>query len=352
MPVDVIGSYPEIVRARTGLYSLDWAFSSRGNLGVPMRTILELYGYTNAGKSTLAYYLAGKVTNKGKVNVADLEAADIEYIKQALENTGMDGQVEILDLIDDKGKPIPHEEILQTAVRSIKEETTRAVILDSVGAIIPIAEASGDFGEAFMGKRAKLVSQFSRSVNSHLMTKDSPSLCIVINHVHSIIGGRGHVTAGGENLKYLAASRVMIWNNETITAEEDAGSEFPIGFLVSGKLEKLRYGGRGREFSYYIVPGYGVHEGASAMFDCFNLGLAERGATVKIDGKSLGYLKKDLLSYAYEGKQRKFDPFKEELQKYEDSMRLKLVEEEVTDAGNGLGEVAEKPKRKKIKNED
>ena len=84
----------------------------------------------------------------------------------------------------------------------------------------------------------------------------------------------------------------------------------------------------------------------------FNLGLAERGATVKIEGKSLGYLKKDLLAYAYEGKQRKFDPFKEELQKYEESMRLKLTEEEVLDTGNGLAVVEEKPKRKKIKNED
>jgi len=52
------------------------------------------------------------------------------------------------------------------------------------------------------------------------------------------------------------------------------------------------------------------------------LGLAERGTTVKIDGKSLGYLKKDLLSYAAEGKQRKFDPFIEALQEYEKTLRF------------------------------
>jgi hypothetical protein len=105
----------------------------------------------------------------------------------------------------------------------------------------------------------------------------------------------------------------MIWPQETFTDDNDV----PIGFLVSGKLEKLRYGAKGREFTYYIVPGYGVHVGASAMFDCFTLGLAERGTTVKIGKKSLGYIKKEFLEYAATGKSRKFNPFLELLREYE-----------------------------------
>ncbi len=200
-----------------------------------------------------------------------------------------------------------------------------------------------------MGRRAKLVAQFARSLGANLRVKDRPSIAIIINHVHSVIGGRGHTTAGGESLKFLSASRVMIWSQEKFLQEEDSG-DFPIGFLVSGKLEKLRFGGPGREFQYYIVPGYGVHAGASAMFDCFNLGLAKRDTTIKIDGKSLGYLKKDFLNYAYDGKHRKFEPFHELLQKYEDENRLKFEltpqEEVVEDLGNGMGE--KKPRRKKI----
>lgn len=353
MPVEIVGNYPELKRERTGLYSLDWAFSSKGSLGVPMRTILELYGYTNSGKSTLAYYLAGVLTGKGNVALCDLEAADPEYIKTSMTNAGLNGSVIITDVVDNKGKFIPHEEMLQELSAKIREETTGVAILDSVGGIIPIAEATNDFGEANMGRRAKLVAQVARAFNANLRVKERPSVAIVINHVHSIIGGRGHVTAGGEALKYLAASRVMIWPSERFTEGADS-EEFPIGFLVSGKLEKLRYGGPGREFQYYIVPGYGVHAGATAMFDCFNLGLAERGTTVKLDGKSMGYLKKDLLSYAYEGKDRKFDPFVEALKAHEDSMRLKLMneegafttEEEIEDKGNGYAEVTESKTRK------
>jgi RecA/RadA recombinase len=349
MPVSVIGNYPELKRARTGLYSLDRAFASRGNLGVPLRTILELYGYTNSGKSSLAYYLSGSIAKKGNVTVCDLEAADPEYIKGSMENAGLDGTVRIVDVVDDKGEFISHEVMLQDMVTSLEETGTRAVILDSIGGIIPVAEASGDFGEANMGRRAKLVAQVSRAMNAYLRVKTEPAIGIVINHVHSVIGGRGHVTAGGEALKYLAASRVMIWPTERFTETNEHGEEEPIGFLVSGKLEKLRYGGPGREFQYYIVPGYGVHEGASAMFDCFSLGLAKRDTTVKLDGKSMGYLKKDLLLYAHEGKQRKFEPFVEALKEHENSMRLKLIEETVEDKGNGY---AEKPKRKTRTQED
>lgn len=323
MPVQVLGKYPEIVRARSGLYSLDWAMASKGSLGIPLGTIMELYGYTNVGKSTLAYYLAGKVTGKGDVALADLEAADRDYIKLAMENSGLDGNVHIMDTTDDKKKEIPHEEVLQQLSTSLRAEEIGAVILDSVGGIIPAAEAAGDFGEANMGRRAKLVAQVARAFGANLRVKERPSLAIVINHVHSIIGGRGHTTAGGESLKYLSASRIMIWSQEKFVNEEDTG-DYPIGFLVSGKLEKLRFGGPGREFQYYIVPGYGVHAGASAMFDCFNLGLAERGTQVKVDGKSLGYLKKDLLNYAYDGKHRKFEPFHEKLLKYEEDNRLKF----------------------------
>jgi recombination protein RecA len=346
MPVNIIGSYPKLSRVRTGLFSLDCALSSRGDLGLPLRSLLELYGYTNSGKSTLAYYLASKATETGNAAICDLENADVEYIKTTM-GREMDGDVYIVDLVDAKGGYIKHEEMLKDMVIHLAKEDYGATILDSVGGIIPVAESTGDFGEAHMGKRAKLVGQVARSVVDILRVKSRPSLSIVINHVLPVLGGRGHTTAGGEALKFLATMRIMIWSRETFTFSED--DPRPIGFLVDGKVEKLRFGGKGRSFQYYIVPGYGVHTGASAMFDCFELGLAERGATVKLDGKSLGYLKKDLLSYAEEGKHRKFEPFREAIQQYEETIRLQEVvqEEEVVDLGNGHGE----KKRKRSKDE-
>lgn len=68
------------------------------------------------------------------------------------------------------------------------------------------------------------------------------------------------------------------------------------------------------------------------MFDCFDYGLAERGTTVKMDGKSMGYIKKEFLDYAETGKTRKFDPFVEALQKYQETeMKWGMEKEEEND---------------------
>jgi RecA/RadA recombinase len=315
--VKIVGSYPYIVRRRTGLFSLDMALANRGDLGAPMRSIYEVYGYPNSGKSTLCYYMAGKLSPQPAISICDLEMADMGYLKSAVGMSGFKGNVYMVDTTNDKGKIATHEQMMTTMVRDL-EDKSGAVILDSIGAIQPIAEAAGDFGEAFVGKRAKLVAQVSRATSQALRLKKEEGCAFVINHTHQIIGGRGHTTAGGETLKYMAAVRIMIWTGEVIqnTDETDV-----LGFQVSGQVEKLRFGGRGKHFSYYIVPGLGVHPGASAMFDCFDLGLADRGSTVKINGKSLGYLKKDLLEYAMTGKNRKFEPFQELLAEYEATLQ-------------------------------
>lgn len=328
MAVSVIGAYPVVPRKRTGLYSFDLAVANKGNLGLPLRSIVELYGHPNAGKSTLAYYLSAITTQKGQVTLCDIEQLDRDYISDTFTTAGFEGTVKIVDTTDDKGKPLPHETMLSVMAEDLYDEETGAVILDSVGAIQPIAEASGDFGEAFMGKRAKLVAQVSRSLSAALRNKERPSLAVVINHVHGVMGGRGHTTAGGDTLKYMAAVRIMLWT-DTIWHETAEADSPVVGFQVGGQVEKLRFGGRGRKFKFYIVPGYGVHVGAGAMFDCFDLGYAEQGATVKLDGKSLGYIRKDLLNKAVR-KPELFEPFVDEIQRRD---KRKLKDEQKMDNG-------------------
>ena len=316
---NIISSYPRLLRKRTGLFSLDVALGHKANLGAPMRTLYEVYGYTGSGKSTLCYYLLGKLNEKQDLVICDLENLDTDYLDKAIGSSGYDYDVHVVNVTDDKGKVRTHEAMMQEMVTRLYD-TAGASLLDSVGAIQPISEAAGDFGEAFMGKRAKLVAQVSRALANTVRNAEHSSNAYVINHVHSIIGGRGHTTAGGETLKYMSGVRIMIWSGETFW-NDSTNPEYPIGFLAKGKTEKMRFGAKGKEFTYYIVPGEGVHVGASALFDCINLGLVERGTTLKLNGKSLGYLKKDFLDYAYQGKVRKFDVFIEELQKYEASMK-------------------------------
>lgn len=324
--VRVEGRYPILERKSTGLFSLDWALSSRGDLGAPLRSIYEVYGYPNAGKSTLCYYLAGKLSPQNEISICDLENLDVQYLKSGVGMSGFKGVVKVIDSTDAKNAMRTHEDMLTDMVINLNT-TSGSVIFDSVGAVQSQAEQVGDFGEAFMGKRAKLIAQVARSLANIVRNNDLAKNAFIINHVHQIIGGRGHTTAGGVTLTYMAAVRIMIWTAEQFV-QEVASGERPIGYLVQGKTEKLRFGGKGRTFLYYIVPGIGVHSGVSAMFDCFNLGLAERSTTVKMGGKSMGYLKKEFLEYAESGKMRKFDPFIEALENYQNTeMKWKTPEE-------------------------
>jgi RecA/RadA recombinase len=324
--ITITGNYPALARVKTGLFSFDYSLSQEGNLGVPLRVIVELYGYTNSGKSTLAYFVGGKVSDELKKSVlpiADLEMADVQgYVPRAVGAGGFKGEVRMMDVADDKGKPISHEKILMQLAKSLLKEETGVVIWDSVGAtqamvqMDVLTDPKAIFGEAFMGRRASLVGAVSLALRTALIAKDGPSSAIAINHTHSVIGGRGHTTPGGERLKFLAGVRLMIWPAETFKADDNDPTSDTLGFLVRGQVEKLRFGGRGRHFQFYIVPGHGIHPGVTAMFDAFDQGLAERGARVKLDGKSLGFLKADLLSYAAEGKRRKFYPFQEVMNRY------------------------------------
>lgn len=317
MSVTILGNYPSLNRVRTGLFSVDLALANRGELGLPLRTITEIYGYPNVGKSTLSYYLASKAAVGANISICDLEFLDRDYLSGTLESYGYHGSVHLVDLIDEKKKPFPHEKMLMDMNKDLYDETYGAAILDSVGAIQPIAEAEGDLGEAFMGKRAKLVAQTARAMSNALRNKERPSAAFVVNHVHSIIGGRGHNTAGGDTLKFMAAQRIMLWTAEVFQKEGEA----PYGFLVKGQLEKLRYGGRGKTFQFYIVPGYGVHPGVSALFDCVELGIAERKAMIKMNGKNVGYLQADFLSFAADGSiGKKFDVFEAALVEYEGNL--------------------------------
>lgn len=284
----------------------------------------------NSGKSTLAYYLSGVLSESGSIYVCDVDKLlDKDYFKVCLEQSGFKGDAHLIDSTDAKGKAYSHESMLMMLTKGLREPDCGAIVVDSIGAIQPMVEMEEDdaYGQAFMGKRAKLVGQLARSITGILRDKDKPAIALAVNHVHSVIGGRGHITPGGETLKHKASTRIMIYTSETFKDTKDN----VLGYLVKGFTEKHTFGGKGREFTYYIVPEFGVHTGASVMFDCFTYKLAERGARVKLEDKSMGYLNADLLTYAAEGKFRKFDAFKNVLMEYE----TKLMKEGIDNVDDG-----------------
>jgi recombination protein RecA len=304
MTVSVQGQINHYQRVRTGLYSLDYLLANRNELGYPLRTAMELYGPPGVGKSTLAMALAGivcKATDQKKITIADLETAlEEQHMAATLEHVGFDGILHVVEAIDKKQKGRTHEAILREAIDSLMLDTG-AVIIDSVGAIIPNAEMENDLEAANMGRRAQLVAKAVRRILAKLRIAPEPRVVFMVNHMYQAIGYRGHITPGGDAKGYAVANRLVLKRKETL----DDGSSH-----VQLKVEKLRYGGvvPNRKGYVFIIPNYGVSREMTAVFDCFESGKAERKTVVKIDGTSYGRLSA-LVEKARSGDHEIFKPF-------------------------------------------
>lgn len=281
-----------IQKVPTGLFSFDQALLG----GLPTSSIYEIYGYTHVGKSSLVYYLAGKVRPDGKILLADFEHFDPHYILSAMGQAGFDGT--IVEAATDNG---------EVAVANIRDallnEEYQAAILDSVGALVPVRELEGEVTDANMGVRARLMAKAMRYALYGL--KRNPACLFLINHLHPIISlGRGATTSGGVAIHNNSHVRIRL---STEKKEEDYS-------IVQGKVDKLRYGGAGRTFKVVLLPEIGVHPGLTAVQDCKWYGLLDEGRTIKLNGNSFGYFTQ-LVEKARDGEEI-FDPFHEALNDY------------------------------------
>lgn len=331
MTITITGTIPKVRRLVTDLTSFDRAFENqRGDIGFPLGTIVEIFGKHSSGKSTTTYGLSGMIAQHLACNIAllDLEGFDPDFLVDVLENVGYDGEVHCLQGDTD-------EDVMDLLVSTVgdKKKNYGVGILDSIGAISPIAEAEGDLGEANMGKRAKLLGQFARKATKIIRDyKDAgiQKTFFVINHQLPQLGGKGTYTPGGLAKEYLSGVRIQLSVAYT-------GSKYEIfpdmSYVLEGEVKKNKSGMKGRKFYLFMLNGKGIHKGLTWMYDAWKLGLVTRGKTVKIGDKSVGYLK-DIVMEAHKDNEEFFIPFKTALEtlgtekiQIEDGEESDLIEE-------------------------
>lgn len=314
--------YSPIERIETGLFSFDVALAHKGKLGIPDKTITEIYGSTHIGKSTLAYYLSGAINPTGKVLLCDFEGIDIDYLPLALSQSMSDGEIEVINALSGKGVPRDHEDMLKEFSNRLREDNISCGIIDSIGAIMPVFERESDIGAGMAAKRASIVAELMRKIVNSMVVKEGRLCVFAINHAHSIIGGGyGHDSSGGVALKHLAATRIFIKQS---TSDNIKKGDDTLAYTLEGKVEKLRYGGKGGRFKAVMIPGYGIRKNLTALVDCVDLGLAERGSYVKISDTSLGRIS-ELYEADLSGKDEVFVPFFELLEDERERVRNGLT---------------------------
>lgn len=295
--IKIIGHNPKCERKIVGCYSLDQAFiNDKGELGVPIGVGYELFGANHIGKSTFAYSLAGMLAEKGII-LSDLEGFDEPFLRQVLQTVQFSGTVNSLYEDDD-------EDQLDELIKLLRTDEYSVAILDSIGAISPISEQEGDLGEANMGRRAKVMAQFTRK-GLHLFRKTQGNTILATNHWYPQIGKRGYQSPGGEVKNFLFSVRILLKRKHN----------FPDGsYIMEGKVYKNRWGEKDHLFYIFMLSGHGLHKGLTALWDGMLLGKLDWNAdlrkAVKLGDKSYGKLQ-TLVQEAKQGNTELFDPFLE-----------------------------------------
>ena len=199
---DIVDTDPLPYVVSTGSVLIDQA---SGIGGIPGGRIIEIFGPESSGKTTLAMSIVSNAQNM------DLPVAIID-----LEQTFDDKYASSVGIAGERNKDwfYAAPDYTEDAINLIEfllDEDMKVIVVDSVAAMIPKAEAQGDFGEAVIGLQARLMSAALRRLKARIKQKNA--LVIFINQIRMKIGvqfGSPETTTGGEALKFYATMRIDI----------------------------------------------------------------------------------------------------------------------------------------------
>ena len=176
----------------TGSLGLNYAL---GVGGYPRGRIIEIYGPESSGKTTLAIHAMAEVQKTG--GIAAIIDAEHAFDRFYAEKLG----VNIAELLI--SQPDSGEQARSAAVDLI--------VIDSVAALTPKAEITGDMGDNKVGLQARLMSQALRKMTASV--NKTGTTVIFINQLREKIGvmfGSPETTTGGNALKFYASVRLDI----------------------------------------------------------------------------------------------------------------------------------------------
>jgi recombination protein RecA len=258
----------------TGSISLDLAL---GVGGVPRGRVIEIFGPESSGKSTLALHICAEAQKqKGIAAFIDAEhALDPDY--------GRKIGVNVDDLLI--SQPDSGEQALQIVETLVRSGEVDVIIIDSVAALVPQTEISGEMGEFQIGLQARLMSQALRKL-SGIISK-TKTVVIFLNQTRMKIGvmfGNPETTPGGLALKFYASVRVDLRRIAQIKYKDEI-----TGSRIRAKIVKNKVAPpfKTAEFDIYY------NEGISYLADILNIGIKEgvikkAGSWLQFEDKKIG----------------------------------------------------------------
>lgn len=171
--------------------------------GYPRGRIVEIYGPNASGKTTLTLHAIAECQKLG--GFCAFIDAEHTFVKEYAEAIGVN--LENLDVF----RPDSGEQALQVVEHLTRSEGYDLVVIDSVAALVPAKEISGEMGDSHVGLQARLMGQALRKLVG-VVSKTNTTI-IFLNQLRSKIGvmfGNPETTSGGNSLGFYASLRLDV----------------------------------------------------------------------------------------------------------------------------------------------
>lgn len=236
--------------------------------GIPFGVITEIYGSEGIGKSSACFQLIANAQRQGlRCLFADIEwSYDIQYA----DSLGVDNST--LGLIRERFA----EDALDLIEQAAESGNWDLIILDSIGGLLPRAEAEKDSGSKTIGGQAGLVARFCRKIVPLLRIKNIA--LVVINHEFTDIMTGKVQSSGGRKLAFhkSLSIRFKMKYGANIIKQGDR----KVGKIVVGEVKKNKLAAtEGLEIEGQLIFGTGFSAVADLLGDAIDKGVIEKKGT-------------------------------------------------------------------------